>query len=163
MTHYELEQRYKEYGREDFKLRTLGDLKNIHGFDVAELSGYDRLMKEQRELFDKTIIKFYNAQGLDIRNRLQPKCVNFVFEKDYAMPTEVDGEYHIVGTEIFVLEKDGMLGKRLHKYIYEENADFQKCKEVGKCRTNSYLRFELKGGQKCGGGWYHFTPNGDWY
>lgn len=161
MTRFELEQRYKEYGCNNFRLRTLDDLKNIHGFDVTELSGYDGLPQEQRELFDKTIIKFYNTQGLDRRNRLQPKNVNFVYEKDYAMP--VDGEYLVVGTDVFVIEKDGTLGKRLHRHVYDKNADFQKCMDIGKCRTSSYLRFELKGDQKCGGGWYHFTPNGDWY
>lgn len=68
MTRYELEQRYMEYGCKDYQLRTLDDLKNIHGFDVAELSGYDGLPQDQRELFDKTIIKFYNGWGLDRRN-----------------------------------------------------------------------------------------------
>lgn len=130
MTRYELEQRYKEYGCNNFRLRTLDDLKNIHDFDVTELSGYDGLMQEQRELFDRTIIKFYNTQGLDRRNHLQPKNVNFVYEKDYAMPTNVDGEYLVVGTEVFVIKKDGTLGKRLHRHIYEQNADFQKCIDI---------------------------------
>lgn len=46
MRRYELEQRYKEYGCDNYKLRTLDDLKNIHGFDVMELSGYRKGNKE---------------------------------------------------------------------------------------------------------------------
>lgn len=158
MTRYELEQRYQNHGLTDFKLRTLDDLKNIHSLDVTELSGYDGLPRERRELFDKTIIKFYNTMGLDVRKRLQPKSVNYVREVDYAMPTDVDGEYVVVGTEIFVLSKDEKTTvKRLHRHKYDQSADFRKCKETGKCRSSEYLRFELKDG------WYHFTPNGNWY
>lgn len=95
MKRFELEQRYEEYGRKDYQLRTLDDLKSIHGFDVTELPGYDGLPQEQRELFNKTIIKFYNVWGLDNRNHLQPKNVNFVYEVSYA-----DANNMVVG-EIF--------------------------------------------------------------
>lgn len=170
MTRYELEQRYKEYGCDNYKLRTLDDLKNIHGFDVTELSGYDGLPQEQRELFDKTVIKFYNGRGLDIRNRLQPKSVNFVHEVSYTIPDNYpasvydsgsnngDGSYTDVGMDIFVINNDGKtIGKRLHRYRYDRSISIQKCKKVGRCFEQTYLRFELKDE------WYHFTPNGDWY
>lgn len=150
MTHYELEQRYKEYGREDFKLRTLGDLKNIHGFDVAELSGYAELPPKQREIFDRTVIRFYNGQGLDRRNQLLPKCVHYVCEVEYT-----SDENELVGTDIFIIKSDGKsVGKRLHRYKYDKSTDLRKCR---KCLTSTYLRFELKSE------WYHFTPNSDWY
>lgn len=150
MTRYELEQRYKAFGRDDFKLRTLGDLKSIHGFDVAELSGYAELPPKQREIFDRTVIRFYNGLGLDRRNHLQPKCVHYVYEVGYLSN---DGES--VGTDIIVIKNDGKsVGKRLHRYKFEKNVDLRKCR---KCLTSTYLRFELKGE------WYHFTPNGDWY
>lgn len=152
MNRYELEQRYKEFGCNNFRLRTLDDLKNIHGFDVAELSGYDGLPQEQRELFNKTIIKFYNAQGLDNKSRLQPKAVNFVYEVNY-----VDTNNVVVGEDIYVVKNDGKtIGKRLHRHKFEKDVDFNLCK---KCLQNTYLRFELKGK----GGWYHFTPKEDWY
>lgn len=152
MTRYELEQRYKEFGCNDFKLRTLDELKNIHGFDVMELPGYEGLPQEQRELFNKTIIKFYNVWGLDNRARLQPKNVNFVYEVNYA-----DANNMVVGEDIYIVKSDGKtVGKRLHRHKFEKNADFKLCKE---CLQKNYLRFELKGK----GGWYHFTSNEDWY
>lgn len=150
MTRYELEQRYIENGREDFKLRTLGDLKNINGFDVAELPGYAELPPKQREIFDRTVIRFYNGQGLDRRNHFQPKCAHYVCEVGYLSD---DGE--LVGTDIIVIKNDGKsVGKRLHRYKYEKGTDLRKCR---KCLTGTYLRFELKSE------WYYFMPNGNWY
>lgn len=149
MKRFELEQRYEEYGRKDYQLRTLDDLKSIHGFDVTELPGYDGLPQEQRELFNKTIIKFYNAQGLDNRARLQPKNVNYVYEINYTYDNEA------VGTDVYAVKNDGKtVGKRLHRHKFNKSADFRLCKEYGQKR---YLRFELKGV------WYHFMPNGEWY
>lgn len=148
MTRYELEQRYKEYGCNDFKLHTLDDLKNIHGFDVMDLSGYAELPPKQREIFDRTIIRFYNGRGLDLRNKMKPKCVHYVYEVEYC-----SNENELVGMDIFALKSDGIL-KRLHRHKYDKNVDLRKCR---KCLENKYLRFELKDE------WYHFTPNGDWY
>ena len=96
---HEFEQRYKEYGCDNYKLRTLDDLKNIHGFDITELSGYDRLSQKQRELFDKTVIKFYNGRGLDLRNRLQPKSVNFVYEVTYTVPDKYPASVYGSGSK----------------------------------------------------------------
>ncbi len=63
----------------------------------------------------------------------------------------------VVGEEIYIVKSDGKtIGKRLHSHKFEKDIDFNLCQ---KCLQSSYLRFELKGK----GGWYHFTPNGDWY
>lgn len=154
MKRYELEQRYQEYGCKDFKLRNLEDLKNIHGYDVEKLTGYDGLPQEQRELFDKTVIKFFNVWGLDNRVRLKPKSINYVYEVNYSMP--IDDEFsNDVGMDIYVIKNDGKtVGKRLHRYKFDKNADFRSCEKYG---GKNYLRFELDDE------WYHFTPNGEWY
>ncbi len=152
MTRYELEQRYRECGCNNFKLRDLSDLKNIHDFDVEQLQGYAELPQEQRELFNRTIIKFYNAQGLDIRSRLQPKSVHYVYEVNYTDTNNV-----VVGEDIYIVKSDGTtVGKRLHRHKFEKDINLALCKE---CLQKCYLRFELKGKD----GWYHFTPKGDWY
>ncbi len=152
MTHYEIEQRYIENGCGDFRIHNLSDLKNIHDFDVEQLQGYAELPQEQRELFDRTIISFYNAHGLDIRKQLQPKSVNYVYEINYA-----DTNNELVGEDIYVVKSDGKtVGKRLHRHRFDKSADFRPCREIDK---KCYLRFELNGK----GGWYHFTPKGEWY
>ncbi|MCM1059791.1 MAG: hypothetical protein NC452_05810 [Eubacterium sp.] len=159
MTRYEVERLYKQYGCKDYMLRNLNDLKNIHGVDVTELKGYAELPREQRELFDKTIIRFYNARGLDLRMSLQPKCVHYVYEVFYAMDYNVETVTGtiIVGKDVFIVNSDGKtVGKRLHRHIFEKDVDFNTCKIYSQKR---YLRFELKGKD----GWYHFTPEGKWY
>ncbi len=145
----EIEQRYIEYGCSDFRLHNLNDLKNIH-FSVKDLQGYCELPQKQRELFDKVIIRFYNAQGLDTRNQLQPKNVHYVNEVEY-----INSNNEIVGEDIYIVESDGeTVGKRLHRRKFYKNTDFKKCTASNK---GCYLRFELKNE------WYHFMPNGTWY
>ncbi len=153
MKRYDLEKLYELNGCADYRLHNLENLRSIHGVNAEQLQGYAELPPEQRELFMQTLIKFYNAQGLDRRGFLQPKRVNYVCEINYAKSTNSGCE--IVGTEVYVIQSDGKtLGERLHRYKYDSKVNFKVCKEASR---ECYLRFELQDE------WYHFKPNGEWY
>lgn len=152
MTRKELESKYEALGLTDYKLRTLEQLNAIHGVNVQTLSGYDTLSDEHRELFDKTIINFFNGRGLDARKALIPKSINYVLQVDYIKYLPDEDCYETVKTEIFLL-KDNEIKKRLHRYVFEKGVNFKECKRNEK----SYLRFELKDE------WYHLLSTTNWY
>lgn len=152
MTRKELERKYETLGLTDYKLCTLEQLNAIHGVDVQTLSGYDILSDKHRELFNKTIINFFNAQGLDARKALIPKSINYVLQVDYIRYLPEENCYETVKTEIFLL-KDNQIKKRIHRYVFEKDVNFKECKRNAK----SYLRFELKDE------WYHILSSTNWY
>lgn len=153
MTYKEMTRKYEERGLTDYQLRTLDDLKEIHGVDVAELSGYFGLSENNRKLFDVTVLRFYNAHGLNSRLELKPKAVNYVQEVIYYKSVSEE-ETEDIGLEIYLVD-DGMYitKKRLHRYVFKKGVSFKECEKS----TKHYLRFELKGE------WYHITENGQWY
>ncbi len=149
MTRTQLEQRYEENGCRDYQLKNLEQLKAIHGIDVNEISGYKGLSAENKSLFDETVIRFFNAFGLDNRKELFPKSVNHVREVRYS-----NADNYEVGVEIFLINSKGTVTRRrLHRYVFEKDAQFADCEKT----YSDYLRFELRGE------WFHFTENHQWY
>ncbi|MDE6832733.1 MAG: hypothetical protein K2J39_00570 [Ruminococcus sp.] len=148
MTYKEMTRKYEECGLTDYQLRTLEDLKEIHGVDVRKLSGYSGMSENSRKLFDVTVLRFYNAHGLDSRLQLKPEAVNYVLDITYCRNDET------VRREIFLVDSNMRVTKKcLHRYIYKKNVAVRNCTAFKK----HYLRFELKGE------WYHITGNGQWY
>lgn len=147
MTYHEMTKKYEECGLTDYQLRTLNDLKEIHGLDVRELSGYSGLSENNKNLFNVTVLLFYNAHGLNGRLELKPVSVNYVQEERYISEDDDD-----VAIEIYLVDGD-IVTKQLYSHIFEKGVSFDKCRKVVK----RYLRFELKDS------WYHFTDFGSWY
>jgi len=153
MTRKELERRYEEYGLTDYQLKSLDDLKAVHSIDVTELKGYNELTDENRELFNSTVIRFFNSWGLDNRKELKPKSIHYVTEIEYEKEISED-EAVSAGIEIYVIDsRNGTKKHRLHRYVFEKSIPFSECSKYVK----NYLRFELKGV------WFHITENGEWY
>lgn len=153
MKRQELERKYEERGLTDYQLQTLEDLKEIHGVDVTELNGYNELTDENKELFNSTVIKFFNTWGLDNRKELRPKNVHYVSEVTYEKEIS-ENEIVDAGIEIFVINsKTGAKINRIHRYVFEKDIPFRECRKYIK----HYLRFELQNE------WYHITANGEWY
>lgn len=148
MTYQEMTKKYEERGLTDYKLRTLDDLNEIHGVDVQELSGYSGLSDNNRKLFDVTVLRFYNAHGLNSRLELKPKAVNYVRDITYCQNDET------VRRDIVLVDGNMRVTKKcLHRYIYKKGVAVKTCKAL----KEHYLRFELKDG------WYHFTRQCEWY
>lgn len=153
MTRTELEKRYEERGCIDYQLHNLADLEAIHGVNVSDLPGYTDLSDEHRKLFESSIIKFFNAHGMDSRKGLQPKCIHYVREIEYEKAVSKD-EGLLVGIEINIIDSEtGLKKRRLHRYVFEKDIPFKECRKY----TKEYLRFELKNE------WFHILDNGNWY
>lgn len=155
MTRKEIERVYNQNGLEDYQLKTLDDLKAVHGIDVTEIKGYSGLTDENRQLFDSTVISFFNVLGLDSRMELRPTAIHYVEETEYDKTViEDDEEYDVdVGIVVQSIDRDGKK-QRLHRYVFEKDIPFTDCKKSIK----KYLRFELKNNL-----WFHITENGEWY
>ncbi len=151
MTRKQLERKYEDCGLNDCRLKTLDEIREIHGVDVRELSGYSGLTEKNRKLFDMTVLNFYKAHDLDSRKHLIPKSVNYVIETESVKDID-ETEAETVGTVIDSIDRNGKK-RKMHRYVFNKNIPFSECrKEIKK-----YLRFELKGE------WYHFTDKGEWY
>ena len=147
MTRKQIEKKYEERGLNNYLLRTVDDLKAVHNISIEELSGYENLSDEYRELFEKTVIHFFNAQGLERRAECIPKAINYVQETEYVSESNV-----IIGKTIKAIYKNKK-SRIIHKYVFEKNIPFSTCKKY----ATEYLRFELKGE------WFHITENEQWY
>lgn len=150
---------YQMIGLTDYKLKTLEQLKMIHGIDVLTLPGYDTLSESNKALFDKAIIDFYNIHGFESRIQLEPKCVYWVKEVNYdsIIPEEerYDPEvmYNTVAKEVYAIDPHLVVLKRLHRYVFEKGNKLKECEKFSKI----YLRFELNNE------WFHILPNGQFY
>lgn len=133
MTYKEMIKKYEKRGLTDYQLHTLDDLKEIHGLDVRELSGYSGLSENNKNLFNVTVLLFYNAHGLNGRLELKPVSVNYVQEERYISEDDDD-----VAIEIYLVDGD-IVTKQLYSHIFEKGVSFDKCRKVVK----RYLRFEL--------------------
>lgn len=154
MTRLDLERRYEEQNLNDYKLHNLKQLQEIHGVDINNIPGYQNLPDEQRKIFNEAIINFYNAWGLDRRKTLIPKSVNYVYEVNYFKKLNITDDFYTdIGQNIYVLNSDGSIERRLHKYVFEKDVSFKTCERD----TKVYLRFELKGE------WYHIISATEWY
>ena len=155
-TYKELVEQYRNTGLSGYELRNIDDIKSVYGYDVTALQGYDELSDEHKQLFVETVVRFWNAHGIQARDTLEPKCVHFVEEITYA-ERKNESTLFSVGCEIYVLVRNAtgeyVHSKRLHRYCYKKDAKFKNCEKF----TSTYLRFELKGE------WYHFTPECQWY
>ncbi len=154
MTRTELEKWYEERGCIDYQLRTLADLEAIHGVNVSDLPGYTDLSDKHRKLFESSIIRFFNAHGLDSRKCLQPKCIHYVREIEYVKAINEEEDV-LVGLEVNIIDSEttGRKKRRLHRHVLEKDIPFKECRKYAK----EYLRFELRNE------WFHILDNGDWY
>lgn len=152
MTRKQHEMKYIKLGLYDYQLKTLDNLLQIYNFDVRKLSGYSLLSDENRELFNNTILRFYNAHGLDSRLSLSPKSVNYVEEITYFkfVCDSEDRYFEDVAVFTNIVDRSG----NIHEYKKDIFCDAQ-LSECGK-RSYFYLRFELENE------FYHFI-DGYWY
>jgi hypothetical protein len=153
-------QLYQERGLNNYKLKSLDDIKAIYGHDIPALKGYPDLSDENKELVNKFIINFFNAQGMDRRATIKPLQVNYVTLKEYGKPvTDPDApdgkNYELVVSEFRRLNAKGNFEKfRMYKH---EEIDLNKCKTFTSC----FLRIDYKWGTKRE--WLHILSPIDWY
>ena len=54
---------YEKIGLTDYKLRTIDDVKELHGIDVLVMKGFNKLSKEDRKLVIRMFIGYLNGCG----------------------------------------------------------------------------------------------------
>lgn len=156
MEYKKLEVQYKINGLTENKLNVLEDILNVYGLDVLEVEGYDTLTDENKNLYKKFILNFFNGWGLEARNTLKPISFNEVEDIEYMGKEDPEDEELITLIhEIYVIKNDG--SKELLK-VWEEKQDKIEIKEIIK---NKYVRFEYEiYGKK---EWLHILNENEWY
>lgn len=115
---------------------------------IKEIKGYESLSDANKKLFEKAVVSFFNAQGLEKRAELEfaPKAVYCVQDTEY-----ISGDDDLVARVVKAISKDGE-SYVIHNDIFEDTS----LSECRKC-ISEYLRFEV------GDEWFHITDDGLWY
>jgi hypothetical protein len=126
-------------------------------FDLETINGYDKLTDENRNLFDKFIVNFYNAWGIEARATIKPIAINYVRENEYLGKENKEDDFYIsFRTEVFAIHKDGN-EVLLHDLIDEENKHLS----TELTEHKEYLRFEYEIYSKPT--WQHVINEHEWY
>lgn len=164
MNRNQIEMIYEANGLNDYRLRSLEDLKKCHGIDATAISGYSDLTEENKKIFRNFIINYFNCNGMGTKMIINPLSINYVEDIDFCAqdPRALEDEEYknifvSVVRKINVLKSNGEK-KQLHKY---QDAEYKGIKATDGSRRE-YLRFEFKEGKS--NVWLHITDEGEqWY
>lgn len=81
MKYNDLEKLYKKAGCTDLQFRTLEQIKEVLGIDVAAIKGVDSL-GIAKGMFFNFMINFLNSKSIEERNKVKPISVGLVREKN---------------------------------------------------------------------------------
>lgn len=83
MTNYsKIQKRYDDCGLGDYRLRDLGDVENVHGIKLEDISGFEKLSRADREVMQSFIVFFMNRWGLEARDSFVPLEVRVAKSKE---------------------------------------------------------------------------------
>lgn len=156
LTINQLEKRYLDFGIDDFVLKTVYDLRNVHGIDYSSVQGYAGLVHLFRVIYKKFIVNFFNAFDLSLRAELIPKGIYWVESIDRVF-IEPDGTGVWAGGVVTSIDKFK------EKIVLDDWVDdeYKDCDLIN-LEPEYYLRFEFKLSGK--DEWMHVTKNGEaWY
>lgn len=66
-------EKYEEMGLSDYKLKTIEDVKALHGTDILKMKGLNKLSEEEKELVIKLFIGYLNGCGCGNRQDVPVK------------------------------------------------------------------------------------------
>lgn len=122
MNEFEIEKLYKNRGLNDCRLRTTGDLQNIHHLNFELVVGYDTLDDLHKKVYQDFLINFFNGLGLEIRENIFLKSIHYVEEVEY-MVLEPNEKYPtVIGSRATAINNYGdrtILHDRLNTKGYE--------------------------------------------
>lgn len=147
--------KYESLKIEDFRLRSVDDIKKIYDLDPLNISGFNTLDDDNAKVYNEFILNFFNGWGLDARESLLPISIFFVKEVTYGKPTGDEDDYISCGEEIISIDKSGN-EKVLKSFIPENVSDICSPQDEKK-----YLRFTFK--QHGSKEWLHVLSSTDWY
>ena len=59
MIRHEIEKKYIENGLNDFRLRTIEDIKLCHGIDIEAVKGYEELTEENKAIYRNAMLNIH--------------------------------------------------------------------------------------------------------
>lgn len=154
----QIENLYKLNGLNDFELKNTDDLLRVHGLDYKKIDGYNRLDDLNRTFYKKFIIKFFNAQFLEVRSQIVLRSINFVEDILYLGKENItNDEFVPLGGTVNAICRNG-----LKVVIRTWKDDEYKNLHVLEDEVDNYLRFEYRvNGEN---EWLHVIKNGEeWY
>lgn len=156
MTRNQLEKRYLDFEIDDFVLKSVNDIRNVHGIDCRSVQGYAGLVHLDRVNYRTFIVNFFNRFGLDNRAMLKPLGVYWVESQDKVAITEDESLVWAGGTVVSV-------DKFKNRVVLDDwfDPEYTGC-EIKIEKPEGYLRFEYMMGDRKE--WLHIIKNGeDWY
>lgn len=93
MTKNELENIYEINGLADYKLRSANDLLKVHSINHTKVEGYENLDNLKKTIYEKFIVDFFNAWGLDKRIELVPTGIFWVEDIEYLVKKKPENEF----------------------------------------------------------------------
>lgn len=152
---------YEATGRNDYQLKTVNDIKVIHGFDIRETTGYEDLTEKQKSTFEAYVIHHMNSVGMNTRLKMWPRSVHFVREVSLLSKkewNEEDGRFYReeLGREYIILKANGRT-KKWKRFIYKGDEG----KEIASTSEKEFLRVDWKYGS--GSEWFHVSDDLEYY
>lgn len=165
MNRKQLENLCEANGIVHFQLKSKEDLLKVFGVKVEQLEGFENLSDENKELFTKFLINFYNMHGVDSKLCLEPVSIHFVQEFRTLVKDNIENEYwDWFSTKVFILDKDS---NELKLFKHNKEKELQHLKNTDATFKNTrdyYLRFDYKwNGKKVIKEWLHVKSENEWY
>lgn len=151
-----IENKYSSCGLANNRLNNLEDLERVHNIDITQIPGFVDLDELNKQIFAGFIVNYYNAQGLEIRENLQPTGIYFVEDITYYARDAEDNMLMLARREITAIYNNGEK-EILHRYVDEEYGGLT----INKTTTENYLRFEFREYNKPI--WLHIKGETNWY
>lgn len=159
--YHEVTALYEATGRNDYQLKSVNDIKVIHGYDIRETTGYEDLTESQKATFEAYVIKHLNSVGMNTRLTMWPRSVHFVREVTLLSAEYYDEEdkrnyRHEIGREYIILKANGKT-KKWKRFIYEDEDE----KNIDATSDKEFLRVDWKYGS--GSEWFHVSDKLEYY
>lgn len=164
MNRNQIENIYRANGLDNFKVASAIDLLKVHGIDFKGVDGYKDLDEFNRAVYEKFIVNYFNAQGLESRALIIPVAIYWAEDSDYLVKEDVLQDYYsVAGGIVYSIDKTGK--KTVMKEWVDPNFKHLE-REIE--APKSYLRFEYQHGTLENGEpryvWLHVSSNGvEWY
>jgi len=157
MDRFQIENLYKANGLMDYKLRNTDDIYKTHGIDIKAVKGYEKLDDVNKQLYERFIVNFFNALGLDSRATLIPKGIYYVEDTQLSVKEKTEDDHYTgAGMIVKAIDKDGKK-TILHNWIYKGFKGL----EILKHKSTYYLRIEYE--HKKNKEWLHVLKDYEWY
>lgn len=149
-----------------FQLKNKEDLLKVFGIKVEQLEGFENLSDENKELFIKFLINYYNMLGVDSKLCLEPISIHFV--EKYELSGQVDASenfWDTIETIYYILDSSSNRTGIFKNYKYKK-CQYLKTNGAELHEVNeSFLRFDYKWNLTDGvvNEWLHVTDENTWY